>query len=78
MNRLGTQKTILITRPKITSIMPDIVSIIRKAKEYNMPAVALTDLGNMFGAFKFVREALAHEIKPIVGCEFYVAEERLK
>ena len=32
----------------------------------------------MFGAFKFVREALAHDITPIVGCEFFVAEERLK
>lgn len=57
---------------------PDIKGIIKKAKEYEMPAVALTDLGNMFGAFKFVREALANDIKPIVGCEFYVSEERLK
>ena len=57
---------------------PNIKGIIRKTKEYGMPAVALTDLGNMFGAFKFVREALANEVKPIVGCEFYVAEERLK
>ena len=52
--------------------------IIAKAREYDMPAVALTDLGNMFGAFKFVREALASDVKPIVGCEFFVAEERLK
>ncbi len=43
-----------------------------------MPAVALTDLGNMYGAFKFVREAKNHEIKAILGCEFYIAEERLK
>jgi len=57
---------------------PDIKGIIKKAKEYEMPAVALTDLGNMYGAFKFVREALANDIKPIVGCEFFVAEERLK
>ncbi len=57
---------------------PDIKGVIRKAKEDKMPAVALTDLGNMFGAFKFVREALANDIKPVVGCEFYVAEERLK
>ena len=57
---------------------PDIKGIIQKAKEYEMPAVALTDLGNMFGAFKFVREALANDIKPILGCEFFVAEERLK
>ena len=32
----------------------------------------------MYGAFKFVREALNHEIKPIVGCEFYLADERKK
>jgi DNA polymerase-3 subunit alpha len=57
---------------------PDIKSIVSKAKALNMPALALTDLGNMFGAFKFVREALNHEIKPIVGCELYVAEDRLK
>ncbi len=43
-----------------------------------MPAVALTDLGNMYGAFKFVREALANDIVPIVGCEFFVSEERKK
>lgn len=57
---------------------PNIKGIIQKAREYEMPAVALTDLGNMFGAFKFVREALAHDITPIVGCEFFVAEERTK
>jgi DNA polymerase-3 subunit alpha len=57
---------------------PDIKSMVAKAKALNMPAVALTDLGNMYGAFKFVREALNHELKPIVGCEFYIAEERKK
>ncbi len=56
----------------------DVKSLVSKAKSMNMPAVALTDLGNMYGAFKFVREALNHEIKPILGCEFYVAEERKK
>lgn len=55
---------------------PDVESIVAKAKALEMPAVALTDLGNMFGAFKFVRAALKSGIKPIVGCEFYVAEER--
>lgn len=56
----------------------DVKRIVQKAKEEGMPAVALTDLGNMYGAFKFVREALDHGLKPIVGCEFYVAEERKK
>ncbi|MEQ8363434.1 MAG: DNA polymerase III subunit alpha [Cyclobacteriaceae bacterium] len=57
---------------------PPVKALIAKAKEENLPAVALTDLGNMYGAFKFVTEALKHEIKPIVGCELFVAEERLK
>lgn len=57
---------------------PQIKALISKAKASNMPAVALTDLGNVFGAFKFVQEASAHDIKPIVGCEFYLSEERKK
>ena len=55
---------------------PDIKRLIKKAKEDNMPAVALNDLGNMYGAFKFVREALDNQVKPIVGCEFFVSEMR--
>jgi DNA polymerase-3 subunit alpha len=57
---------------------PDIKSMVSKAKAHGMPAIALTDVGNMYGAFKFVREAVNHELKAIVGCEFFVAEERLK
>lgn len=52
--------------------------IMQKAKADGMPAVALTDHGNMFGAFHFVNEAKKHDIKPIVGCEFYVVEDRFK
>ncbi len=55
-----------------------IKALIKKAKEEEMPAVALTDLGNMYAIFQFVREALKAELKPIVGCEFFVAEERKK
>jgi DNA polymerase-3 subunit alpha len=62
----------------ILQAMPTVADIVKAAKEFNMPAVALTDLGNMFGTFKFVNEALKAGIKPILGCEFYVAEERLK
>jgi DNA polymerase III subunit alpha len=57
---------------------PDIKALVSKAKALGFPALALTDLGNMYGAFKFVREALNQEIKPIVGCEFYLADERTK
>lgn len=41
-----------------------------------MPAVAITDHGNMFGVFEFVAEGNKQGIKPIVGCEFYVVEDR--
>ena len=57
---------------------PNIKAMVAKAKAFAMPAIALTDIGNMYGAFKFVREAANHAIKPIVGCEFFVAGERLK
>jgi DNA polymerase III subunit alpha len=43
------------------------------AKKYRMDAVALTDHGNMFGAIEFYQMAIKHGVKPIVGCEVYVA-----
>lgn len=49
-----------------------------KAKQDQMRAVALTDHGNMFGVFKFVNEGLKQGVKPIVGCEFYVVEDRFR
>ncbi|NIK72608.1 DNA polymerase-3 subunit alpha [Thermonema lapsum] len=55
-----------------------IEDMMRKAKEDGMKAVALTDHGNMFGAFKFVAEAHKQGVKPIVGCEFYLVEDRFK
>ncbi|MBP6387189.1 MAG: DNA polymerase III subunit alpha [Pseudarcicella sp.] len=58
------------------SKIPDLFA---KAKADNMPAVAITDHGNMFGAFQFVAEAGKHEgVKPIVGCEFYVVKDRFQ
>ena len=62
----------------ILQATPSVEAIIEKAKFYEMPAVALTDLGNMFGAFKFVTAAHKAKIKPIVGCEVFVAAERTK
>ncbi len=63
----------------------DISSMYKKAVNDNMRAIAITDHGNMFGVFKFVAEAGKHntpenpnKIKPIVGCEFYVVENRHK
>lgn len=43
------------------------------AKEHKMPAVAITDHGNMYGAMEFYWAAKASGIKPIIGCEVYVA-----
>lgn len=43
-----------------------------------MPAVAITDHGNMFGVFQFVAEAGKQGVKPIVGCEFYLVNDRHK
>jgi DNA polymerase III subunit alpha len=62
----------------VLQAVPNVNNIIAKAKSQNMPAVALTDFGNMYGAFKFVSEALKHAIKPIVGCEVYISDERKK
>jgi len=57
----------------------DIKKLYKKAITDEMPALAITDHGNMFGAFEFVAEAYKHKhadgrvkVKPIVGCEFYV------
>ncbi len=45
---------------------------IKKAKEYEMPALAITDYGNIFGAVEFFKAAQSQDIKPILGCELYL------
>ena len=50
-----------------------IQTLIDRAKELGMPALALTDHGNMFGALRFEQACHKAGIKPLVGCEFYVA-----
>jgi DNA polymerase-3 subunit alpha len=62
----------------VLQAVPNVNDLIAKAQAEKMPAVALTDFGNMYGAFKFVSEALKHGIKPIVGCELYLSDERKK
>jgi len=49
--------------------IPDLV---QRAKEFNMPAIALTDHGVMYGAIDFYKTAKENGIKPIIGCEVYV------
>ena len=47
--------------------------LLKLAREYNMPAIAITDHGNMFGVIEFYEEAMNQGVKPIIGCEVYVA-----
>src|SRR5690242_5253039 len=60
-----------------------IPALYKKAIDDNMPALAISDHGNMFGVFEFVAEAYKHKdeagnlkVKPIVGCEFYITLDR--
>ena len=50
-----------------------IKEITKRAKELGMDSLAITDHGVMYGAIDFYRAALANGIKPIIGCEVYVA-----
>jgi DNA polymerase-3 subunit alpha len=47
--------------------------MVAQAVDYEMPALALTDHGSLFGVIEFYRNAVAAGLKPIVGCEVYVA-----
>ena len=47
--------------------------LMKKAAEFKMPAVAITDHGNLFGAIEFYQEATRAGVKPIIGCEAYIA-----
>jgi DNA polymerase-3 subunit alpha len=50
--------------------IPELLAL---ANQYKMPSLAITDHGNMFGAIEFYMEAQRAGIKPIIGCEVYVA-----
>jgi DNA polymerase-3 subunit alpha len=47
--------------------------LVKKAAELGMPAIALTDHGNLFGTVEFYQAAEKAKVKPIIGCEIYVA-----
>jgi DNA polymerase III subunit alpha len=47
--------------------------LMKKAAEFRMPAVAITDHGNLFGAIEFYQEATRTGVNPIIGCEAYIA-----
>lgn len=54
-----------------------IYDIVKKAVSFGMTSVALTDHGNLFGAIDFYKACKDAKIKPILGCEFYVAPNSL-
>ncbi len=49
--------------------------LVRQARAFEMPAIAMTDHGNLFGAIEFYVKAKEAGIKPIIGCELYVAPQ---
>ena len=49
--------------------------VVKVAKQMGMPAIAITDHGNMYGAIHFFDSCRATGIKPIIGCEMYVADD---
>ena len=60
-----TQYSLLDGASRITDLM-------KLASEWHMPALAMTDHGNMFGAIDFYKTAKAHHVKPIIGMEGYI------
>lgn len=64
---LHTQYSLLDGAIKIDELMETV-------KNFKMPAVAITDHGNMFGAIEFYSKAIKAGIKPIIGCEIYLSK----
>ena len=53
-------------------------AMVSRAAEYKMPAVAVTDHGNLFATVELYKAAQAHGVKPIIGCETYVSQQGRK
>jgi DNA polymerase-3 subunit alpha len=53
----------------------EISQLMNVAKEQGMPAVAMTDHGNLFGAVEFYNEAKSAGVHPVIGCEVYVSQQ---
>src|SRR6202167_1247494 len=56
----------------------EIGELTAEAARRGMPAVAVTDHGNLFAAANFYHQATTHGVKPIIGCEMYVAPDNHK
>ncbi|MGK5595240.1 MAG: DNA polymerase III subunit alpha [Parachlamydiaceae bacterium] len=59
----------------ILDALASIPAIAETSHQMGIPAVALTDHGNLFGAVDFYKACTSFKLKPIIGCEFYVAPE---
>ncbi|NGX58836.1 MAG: DNA polymerase III subunit alpha, partial [Chlamydiae bacterium] len=57
----------------ILDALSSVKKIAKRSAEFGMPAVALTDHGNMYGAVDFYKACQAEGVKPIIGCEVYLA-----
>ena len=53
----------------------EISQLMKMVAEQKMPAVAMTDHGNLFGAVEFYNQAKANGVHPVIGCEVYVAQQ---
>src|SRR5271166_3150140 len=53
----------------------DVDKLCQRVSELGMPAVAMTDHGNIFGAVHFVNAAHKYGVKPIIGCELYICKK---
>ncbi|MCL2414582.1 MAG: DNA polymerase III subunit alpha [Bacteroidales bacterium] len=62
------------TQYSILDGQADVAKILKRAKELGMESLAITDHGSMFGVFDFHSQAKKIGIKPIIGCEVYVAK----
>ena len=67
---LHTEYSLLDGASRITSLM-------QRAQEVGIPALALTDHGALYGAVEFYQQARAHAITPIIGVEAYIASRRM-
>ncbi len=63
------------TQYSILDALSSIKDLFNRAEELEMPAIAITDHGNMYGVKEFLEQAQKHpSVKPIVGCEVYVSK----
>ncbi|MBN1585575.1 DNA polymerase III subunit alpha [Candidatus Uhrbacteria bacterium] len=65
------------THYSLLQALPKVRDAVRRAKELGMTALAITDYGAVYGAIEFYKECLKQEIKPIIGVEAYLAQNRM-